>query len=138
MASKKKTPTKEPTNDLSEWESDIDVQATQELIDQLQDEGKPWFKFDIGKGKYVANYLRICPKRPEWQNPYQVTPVHYLGPNRRMVVCLKESGLATSCPACDLRWELHEAEAVEEARSPLGEALLDIKEVSLQGSQVPD
>ena len=70
----------------------------------------------MGKGKYVSNYRRICPKRPEWQNPYQVTPVHYLGPNRRMVVCLKESGLG-DCPACQLRWELHEADAEAEARS---------------------
>ncbi len=104
-------------NDLSEWVSEIDLEATQDLIDQLQSEGTPWFKFDVGKGKYKVNYVRICPKRPDWPNPYQVTPVHYLGPNRRMVVCLKESGLASSCPACDLQWELYEADAKEESRA---------------------
>ena len=105
-----------PVNDLSAWDSEIDLEATQELIDQLQAEGKNWDKLEIGQKKYKANYRRICPKRPDWQNPYQITPIHYLGPNRRMVICLKESGLG-DCPACQLRWELHEADAEAEARS---------------------
>lgn len=107
--------TKKPKGDLSEWVSDIDIQATQKLIDDLQREGKNWDKLDIGKSKYTANYRRICPKRPEWTNPYQVTAVHYLGPNRRMVLCRKE--LSKSCPACDLRWELNDAGAKAEANS---------------------
>lgn len=94
-------------NDLSAWASDIDLEATRTLIQELQTEGKPWDKLEIGKEKYKANYRRICPKRPEWQNPYQIVPVHYLGPNNRMVVCLKEAGLG-DCTACQLRWELHE------------------------------
>lgn len=92
-------------NDLSGWASDIDLEATRTLIAELQTEGKNWDKIDNSKTKYVTNYRRICPKRPEWQNPYQIVPVHYLGANNRMTVCLKESGLG-DCPACQLRWEL--------------------------------
>lgn len=109
------TKAKAVPNDLSAWESDIDLPATQELIDKLQTEGKPWDKIKAGSGKYIVNYRRICPKRPEWPNPYQITPVHYLGPHKRLVLCLKESGRG-ECPACQLRWELHEAGAEAEER----------------------
>ncbi len=101
-------------SDLSMWESDINLDATQELIDKLQTEGKPWDELKVGAGKYIVNYRRVCPKRPEWQNPYQITPVHYLGPHKRLVLCRKESGQG-ECPACQLRWELHEADAKTEA-----------------------
>ena len=92
-------------NDMSKWASDIDTEATRTLISELQTEGKPYDKLEVGEKKYITNYRRICPKRPDWQNPYQVVPVHYLGPNNRQVVCLKEAGIG-ECPACTLRWEL--------------------------------
>lgn len=92
-------------NNLSSWASDVDLNATEELITELQTKGKPWFKIEKGAKKYEKNFLRICPKRPSWETPYQILPVHYLGPNNQMVVCRKEAGLG-ECPACQLRWEL--------------------------------
>ncbi len=94
-------------NDMSQWASNIDLEATRALIDELQTQmdGKNWDKLENSPTKYVANYRRICPKRPDWQNPWQIVPVHYLGANNRMTVCLKEAGLG-DCPACQLRWEL--------------------------------
>lgn len=104
-----------PTSDMSAWESDIDVEATRKLVSELQTEGKPWDKLESSDKKYIVNYRRICPKRPEWENPYQIVPVHYLGPQGRMAVCLKEAGLG-ECPACTLRWELNDAGAEAESR----------------------
>jgi hypothetical protein len=104
-------------SDLSGWASDIDSEATRALIAQIAEEGekKPWDKLESDPKKFIANYRRICPKRPEWPNPYQIFPVHYLGPNSRLVICLKEAGIG-ECPACVLRWQLHEAKAEAEAR----------------------
>ncbi len=96
-----------PKNDMSQWASNIDLEATRALIDELQTQmdGKNWDKLENSPTKYVTNYRRICPKRPDWPNPYQIVPVHYLGAQNRMVICLKEAGLG-DCPACQLRWEL--------------------------------
>jgi hypothetical protein len=104
-----------PVNDLSAWDSKMDVEATQRLVNELQSGGQPWDTLESDPKKYILNYRRICPKRPEWENPYQIVPVHYLGPSNRMVVCRKEAGLG-ECPACVLRWELHEAGAKSEER----------------------
>jgi hypothetical protein len=104
-----------PKNDLSGWASDIDTEATRALISELQTSGMPWDKLDSDPKKYVTNYRRICPKRPEWPNPYQIVPVHYLGPNNRMVVCPKEAGMG-ECPVCQLRWQLQEGGDEQGAR----------------------
>ncbi len=101
--------------DMSKWASEMDIGATRQLIEELQAEGKPWDKLESDAKKYITNYRRICPKRPEWQNPYQIVPVHYLGPSSRMVVCRKEAGIG-ECPACNLRWELHDGGAEAESR----------------------
>ncbi len=92
-------------SDMKKWASEVDLDATRTLITELQTKGKPWFKVEKEQKKYVRNYLRICPKRPEWPTPYQIVPVHYLGPNNQMVVCLREAKIG-ECPACQLRWEL--------------------------------
>jgi hypothetical protein len=102
-------------SDLSGWASDIDTEATRALIEELQTSGKPWDKLESDPKKYVTNYRRICPKRPEWPNPYQIVPVHYLGPNNRMAVCPKEAGVG-ECPVCQLRWQLQEGGDEQGAR----------------------
>ena len=94
--------------DLSAWNTPINLDATRKLVEQLQADGQPWDKLDSSDKKYIPNYRRICPKRADWENPYQVFPVHRLGANNRNVVCLKEAGLG-NCPACTLRWQLHDA-----------------------------
>lgn len=123
------------TNGLNAWASDIDLEATRQLLAELQVEGKPWDKLESDPKKYVTNYRRICPKRLEWQNPYQIIPVHYLGPNSRMVVCLKEAGLG-DCPACQLRWTLQEGKDEDAARQlrPAIRTFLNVVRINQDGS----
>jgi len=110
-----KAKAQEVVNDLSAWDSEINLDSTQKLINELQADGKAWDKLESDPKKYILNFRRICPKRPEWENPYQIVPVHYLGPSNRIVVCLKEAQIG-ECPACVLRWELHDAGAEAESR----------------------
>ncbi|KKN83900.1 hypothetical protein LCGC14_0295530 [marine sediment metagenome] len=126
---------KKTASDLSGWASDINTDATKALIEELQTEGKPWDKLESSPKKYVTNYRRICPKRPEWENPYQIVPVHYLGPNSRMVVCLKETGLG-ECPACQLRWELQNGGDEQGARGlrPAIRTFLNVVKINQDGT----
>ena len=96
--------------DLSRWDTEINTEATRTLIAELAvSSKKPWFEPEVGTDKYLPNYLRVCPKRPDWENPWNIIPVHYLGSgNSRMVVCVKEANLGGECPACIIRWDLHE------------------------------
>lgn len=96
---------------LSRWDTTINTEATKRLITELATSTKkPWLELDIGKDKYQPNYLRIVPKHPEQENPWNIVPVHYLGAanSTRMVVCVKEAGISSECPACIIRWDLHE------------------------------
>lgn len=96
---------------LSRWDTAINPDATKKLIAELATSSKkPWLELDIGTDKYRPNYLRIVPKHPEQENPWNIVPVHYLGAanSTRMVVCVKEAGLQGECPACIIRWDLHE------------------------------
>ena len=105
--------------DLSRWDTTIDTEKTRKLIAELAvSSKKPWFEPVVGKDKYVSNFLRVCPKRPEWENPWNIVPVHYLGSGNstRMVVCVKEANLGGECPACIIRWDLHEGGDEQGAR----------------------
>ncbi len=105
--------------DLSRWDTPINPEATKQLIAELAvSSKKPWFEPEVGKDKYVSNFLRVCPKRPEWENPWNIVPVHYLGSgtSTRMVVCVKEANLGGECPACLIRWDLHEGGDEQGAR----------------------
>jgi hypothetical protein len=126
---------KKTASDMSQWASEINTDATKALIEELQTEGKPWDKLESSPKKYVTNYRRICPKRPEWENPYQIVPVHYLGPNSRMVVCLKETGLG-ECPACQLRWELQNGGDEQGARGlrPAIRTFLNVVHINQDGT----
>jgi len=97
--------------DLSRWDTQINTEATKQLIAELAASSKkPWLEPEVGKDKYIANYLRVCPKHPDQENPWSIVPVHYLGSGKstRMVVCVKEANLGGECPACIVRWDLHE------------------------------
>jgi hypothetical protein len=134
MATRAKT-----ANDMSAWASDIDTDATRALIEELQAEGKPWDKLESKDNKYITNYRRICPKRPDWSNPYQIVPVHYLGPQNRMTVCLKESGLG-ECPACQLRWQLKDGgdeQGSQRLRSSI-RTFLNVVHIKQDGSLAED
>ncbi len=126
---------KAKTPDMSQWASNMDLDATRALIDELQTEGKPWDKIESSPKKYVTNFRRICPKRPEWQNPYQIVPVHYLGPSNRMTVCLKDAGLG-NCPACTLRWQLQDGGDEQAARKlrPSIRTFLNVVRINEDGS----
>lgn len=122
-------------SDLSNWASEINLEATRDLLAELQREGKPWDTLASSPQKYIVNYRRICPKRPEWPNPYHIVPVHYLGPNNRMAVCLKEAGLG-DCPACHLRWQLQDG-GDEKAASQLRPSIrtfLNVVRINQDGS----
>lgn len=117
MAKAKAAP--KAVGDLSRWDTPIDTGATRKLIAELAvSSKKPWFEPEEGTDKYVSNYLRVCPKRPDWENPWNIVPVHYLGGGKstRMVVCVKEANLGGECPACLIRWDLHEGGDEEGAR----------------------
>ncbi len=106
--------------DLSRWDTPINTESTRKLISELATSSKkPWFEPEVGKDKYVSNYLRVCPKHPDWENPWNIIPVHYLGSGNstRMVVCVKEANLGGECPACIIRWDLHEGGDEEGSRA---------------------
>ena len=125
---------------LGAWASEIDVEATKQLLDEINapSQSTPWFKVESSEGKYIPNLVRICPKRPEWKDPYRITPVHYLGAQNRMVVCLREAHLEAEmgqCPVCIFRWELRETNeaAADKLRSKF-RTFLNVVKINKDGS----
>lgn len=110
MARAKAKETKAVGN-LGRWDTPINTEATKTLIAELAvSSKKPWYEPEIGKDKYISNFFRVVPKHPDAENPWNIVPVHYLGAGNstRMVVCVKEANLQGECPACIIRWDLHE------------------------------
>ncbi len=136
MAKKKAT-----DNGLGAFASDIDIEATKQLLDEINapSQGLPWFKFESSENKYIPNLVRVCPKRPDWTHPYQITPIHYLGPQNRMVICLKEAGLG-DCPVCMQSWALFEAEEKKAAGQlrPKFRTFLNVVKINKDGSLVEE
>ncbi len=122
---------------LGAFASDIDIEATKQLLDEINapSQGLPWFKFESSEKKYIPNLVRVCPKRPDWTHPYQITPVHYLGPQNRMVICLKEAGLG-DCPVCMQSWALFEVEEKKAAGQlrPKFRTFLNVVKINKDGS----
>ncbi|KKK74542.1 hypothetical protein LCGC14_2882740, partial [marine sediment metagenome] len=128
---------KKATDDgLGAWASTIDVDATKQLLDEIgTTQGLPWLKVESSDTKYIPNLVRVCPKRPEWTHPYQITPVHYLGPQNRMVICPKEA-VSGECPVCVQSWIFFEADnkkAAGQLRSKF-RTFLNVVKINKDGS----
>lgn len=121
------------------WASEFDYAGVRTLIGELRTEGKPWDKLESDPKKWISNFRRICPKRPEWQYPFQIVPVHYLGPNNRMVVCVEQARLG-ECPACRLRWALQSGGDERGARElrPSVRTFLNVVRIDQEGKLTED
>ena len=97
----------------------FDLEGFKALRQEVTASGISWDKLEADPKKYVSNYRRICPKRPDWQFPFQVFFVHYAGPTNRMLGCPREMRIAAECPLCNHGFGLIRQGAKEEGKSVL-------------------
>lgn len=80
---------------------EFDLEGLEELVKAVTSGGISWDSLESDPRRYVPNYRRVCPKRPDWKYPFQVVPVHFAGPSNRMIGCPREAGMG-ECPLCNL------------------------------------
>ena len=87
--------------------SPVNQDRARSLLDAMKSGGVRYDKLETSKTKFVSNFRRICPPTGSMEDWYQIVPVHFgVGPNRRSVICLRQTEISDFCPACALGFEL--------------------------------
>lgn len=96
----------------------FDLESFEELARTVTSSGISWDNLESDPKRYISNYRRICPKKPDWKYPFQVVYVHYAGPSNRMIGCPREMGMG-ECPLCNHGFSLIRSGAKDEGKDIL-------------------
>lgn len=122
------------------WASDFNMEGLTALREEVLSQGVSWDKLDTSPQKYISNFRRICPKRPDWEYPFQVVPVHFgVGPTNRTLGCPRVAKVG-DCPLCNLGFDMIRADDKEGGKDMLSKIriYMNVVKVDANGDLAED
>ena len=105
------------------WGSTFDPSAAETLFNNMSPQGDAVDYDELSRDaqRYIPNYRRVCPKRPEWDLPFQAFPVHWIrsGANKPRPIGCPRLASGTACPLCNIGFDLLRQEDKKAARELL-------------------
>ncbi len=115
------------------WASDFNIKGLTAIREEVQSQGVARDTFDSDGKTYTSNFRRICPKRPDWEYPFQVIPVHFgVGPTNRTLGCPRVAKTG-DCPLCTLGFDLIRGGDKEGGKDMLSKIRIYLNVVHVKG-----